>query len=762
MRPTDFKSRLNNRTAVIALVLGAGLVAAPVVVSAAPAATTAASDAAPGEVVVTATRREEKLSRVPVAVTAISGVQAREQHIENFADLPALVPGATFISTKGQSTATIEIRGQSVTNDAPALEVPVAIFMDDIYYGTLASFDADLFDISQIAILRGPQGTTFGRNVVGGALQITSNKPQLGVTGGAIDVTAETYTGSGVPSSSGFESQGYLNVPVGSDAAGRLAYSVKDVGGYMHNYLTGHNLSDQKSYALRPSFVWEPTANFRVSSFLQFNHEDEYASGYYAYGQGSVIAADRAISPSPWASFQNVDGKNKRDIFAGQVRLDLTRPYGVISAITSYRLLSANYVDDGDSGPVPANTNSVNASNEFQFSEELRLTSPTGRKLEYVAGIYYSFENLKKAITFDFNGTNPIYLLNTFTGGLSDLQTAVGDAHVVNIAPFVEGKYHYTEELALTVGARYTYEHKEGYTNHIGGSPFYGPAFAMPATFSHNWDAITPRIIAEYTPTHDLLFYASVSTGFKGGGWSLTSPTVAKAMIPLQPETSTSYELGAKLHLFDNRLAINVAAYEANTKNLQVRSLVSGVLTDTNAGSEQVRGIEFESVATPFHGAQLGLNIASTEAIYSSFTGCAAGGVDCTGFEVPYVPKSDVRVFAQYKWNLSGLGDLTIHADDEWAGVTQVSALNHSQPLGIPMTRRNGLLNGSLIYEPANGHWKVQLWGKNLTNQAVMAAPSNYYFYFLTKAEYAGGAREVDRGVVSPPRQIGATFSYKF
>ena len=140
------KTALCGRTAMAALVVGAGLMAAPGLAAAAPAAASATGDGSGSEVVVTATRREEKLSRVPVAVTAIGGVQAREQHIENFGDLPALVPGATFISTKGQSTATVEIRGQSVTNDAPALEVPVAIFMDDIYYGTLASFDADFFD----------------------------------------------------------------------------------------------------------------------------------------------------------------------------------------------------------------------------------------------------------------------------------------------------------------------------------------------------------------------------------------------------------------------------------------------------------------------------------------------------------------------------------------------------------------------------------------------------------------------------------------
>ena len=763
----DFKlkSRLFERTAVRALVAGGALclMAGAAQAQSAPSAPAGTGDAAQapvGDIVVTATRRTEALRNVPIAVTAIGSRQVLEAHIENFADLPSIVPGTNFISTKGQSTADVEIRGQVTTNDAPALEVPVAIFQDDIYYGTLASFDADFYDINQIAILRGPQGTTFGRNVVGGALQITSNKPQLGVNDGAISATVESYEGGGAPSSPGFEAQGYFNTSLGADAAARLAYSVKDVGGYMHNYTTGTNLSDQKSFSLRPSVLWEPTNDLKISAFLSWTHEDEYASGYNAFGQGSVIAADRAISTSPWASFENVDGANKRDIYAGQIRADLVKPFGTTSAITSYRTLNADYVDDGDSGPLPANTNSINASKEFAFSEELRFTSPTGQKLEYVAGLYYSFENLKKAISFGFNGTNPTYFLSALTGGALASQTVVGDAHVQNIAPYAEAKYHFTDQIALTVGGRYSVEDKNGYTDHIGSSPFYGAAFD--AQFNHEWTSFTPRAILEYKPHDGLLFYASVSTGFKGGGWSLTSTSAAAAVKPLQPETSTSYEVGTKLRLFENRLSLNISAYQADTKNLQVRSLVGPVLTDTNAGEERTRGVEVESDFHPFRNADIGVNYAYTDAIYQSFSGCAAGGVNCSGNEVPYVPKNDVKIFGEYHWNLGAAGVLTIHADDEWADSTAVNPLPSGEPLGTQYTRKNGLLNAYLIYAPQGKSWTVQLWAKNLTNQAVMAAPSNYYFYFLTKAEYAAGLRDVERGVVSPPREVGATLSYKF
>ena len=333
-----------------------------------------------GEVIVTATRREEALSRVPIAVTAIGAEQVKAAHIGNFSDLPSMVPGANFVSTKGQSTANLQIRGQGTTNDAPALEVPVAVFMDDIYYGTLASFDADFFDISQIAILRGPQGTTFGRNVVGGALQITSSKPKLGEAFGEFSGTVETYDRL---HSYGFESQGFVNLPINDKTAARLAYSVKNIDGFMHNVVTGNNLSDQKSFAIRPSILWQPTDDLKVTAFLQYNHENMFASGYQFFGQGSLVANSKAISRDPWDVFQDVDGKNKRDILAGQVRVDWSRPFGTVTSLTSYRTLDSRYVDDGDSSPLPMNNNSINASKEFQFSQEFRLTSPSGQRLRH-------------------------------------------------------------------------------------------------------------------------------------------------------------------------------------------------------------------------------------------------------------------------------------------------------------------------------------------------------------------------------------------
>jgi iron complex outermembrane receptor protein len=771
------KQALGNSSALIAMLAGGIALAAPAGAWAQAATNaqtggaqavraTTQNDTPAEEIVVTATRRSEALNRVPIAVTAVPGRTLENLHVANFPDLPALVPGASFVATKGQSTANVQIRGQTTTNDAPGLEVPVAIFQDDIYYGTLASFDADFFDVQQVAVLRGPQGTTFGRNVVGGAIQITDNMPEIGVTSGAINATVDTFSRYG---SAGFEGNGYFNLPINSSAAARIAYSVHDVDGYMHNAVTGNNLSDQKSFAVRPSLRVNLSDDLLFTGFVQYNHENMFASGYQLFGAGSEVASLKAQSDDPWVVHQDVDGVTQRDIWAGQARFDWTMGLGTLTSLTSYRTLDSRYVDDGDNGPKPMNDPSINQSNEHAFSQEVRLTSPSGQRLEYVAGLYYSSEDLRKAITFGFNGTDPTTTLSLFTGGTLQDAVVTGDVNVETIAPFAEGKFHFTDQLALTLGARYTSESKNGFTDHSALTGFYGAPYHV--NFDHTWDAFTPRGILEWTPAHNLLFYGSVSTGFKGGGWTLTATNAARAVNPLAPERSTSYELGAKLQLFDHHLSLNIAAYQADTSNVQVRTLINGVLQDSNAAEQRVRGVELETIWHPTPSLDIGVNYAYTDAHYTSFPDCTSGGFDCSGNEVPFVHPNDTHLFVDYRFDLGSGALLTAHADVHWADETQVSPVNYNHVGGMYVARPNtdvpGILNASLTYRPSSAPWRLQFWAKNITNQWYMAAPSNYYFYHLTKAEYLALAatpwlRDVERGTLNPPRQIGFTLSYDF
>jgi iron complex outermembrane receptor protein len=699
------------------------------------------------------------------------------QRIQNFLDIPTIVPGATFVSPKGQSTANVLIRGQAQTNESPHLSLPVAVFMDDVYFGSTASFSADFFDIEQLAVLRGPQGTTFGRNVVGGGLQITSNKPKLGVSDGEISIALSKYSTAKDP---GGEARGYFNADVADNVAARLAYSFKHIGGYAHNLTTGSYLNDQKSFALRPSLRWEPTDRLSIVLLGSWFQENQFPSAYQSVGQGALEASMQAAATNPWDVSHDVDGNYHRRTYLTQLRADYDADIGSLAWITSYRNLDSYYVDDGDTSPLPMNNRSVNQSKEFQFSQEVRFTSPSDQRFTYVAGAYYSFENIYKLISFGFNGTVPGSRLGAMHCGVQPTffgcppagtaygptnfgpllnQDARGSNHVKSYAGFAEGKYAVTDQLHVTFGGRFTVENKDGYTAHDGFSLFYGNPYDV--KFAKRWTSFTPRGIIDYKPIDDVMLYGSVSTGFKGGGWSLTSTNAAAAVTPLEPEDSISYELGAKTRFFDRRVTLNVAAYQADTKNLQVRSLVNGVLNDTNAGKLRVRGIEVETQANLVDSLVLGVNYAYTDAFYKSFLGCAGGGVDCTGKKAPFVPKHDVTVSLQNGWTLPNGSGLTAKADVKWSSGFPVGPLAN-QPLVESNTAKKGLLNASLLWESADGGWAAQLWGRNLTNVHAFTQASNYFFYYLTQAEFARGLNEVDRGTLNPPRQFGLTLTRKF
>ncbi|WP_232476128.1 TonB-dependent receptor [Flavisphingomonas formosensis] len=730
----------------------------------------AAAEAAPapanaGDIVVTATRRAERLQDVPIAVSALGSKQIESRKIDNFAAITRIAPGPTFVPVKGTSVITVQIRGQASTNDATGLENPVAVYIDDLYYGSLASFDANLFDVGQIAVLRGPQGTTFGRNAVGGALQITSNPAVIGETSGKITVTGLRFDGG----QTGIESDGYVNLPISDNAAFRLAYSVKNDDGYQKNLMTGHDLADNRVASVRGSLTWEPTDRLRVQASASYTNRWGRGDGPVAYGPGAIAAAVRAATGGDLhKTLLDDDGRTRRKIFAGLVRLEYRTDIGTISSITGYRSLKASLNEDADGGPLPSNFPSLNTNDEKQVSQEFRFTSNWGGRFSLLAGVYASYEDLAHAIGFGFNGTLSQTYLSVLTKGLYLQQTVDSGIKNRSIGPYIEGKYKITDTLSFTAGLRYSYERKSGYVSHVGSSPFYGAPYYQklpgPNSGTDHWDAFTPRFILNYTPERDMMFYASVSKGFQGGGWVMTKTNAAAAQIPLAAMTTWSYEIGTKSSFFDHLLTTNIAAFLADTSNLQVRSLVQGVLNDTNAGKQRVKGVEVEAVLRPVRGLSLGVNYAYTDSYYSKFEGCAVG-VSCTGNKTPFVSKNDFTFLIDYDHELANGGTLAFHFDDQFASPYQL-APNNLQKIAVPLTRRRNVANASLTYTPPGGRFDIRLWARNLFDKQYISNGLNYNFYLASPSEVsaAGGLSgiDVERLTVAPPRTIGITATMRF
>ncbi|WP_019517666.1 TonB-dependent receptor [Sphingomonas sp. Mn802worker] len=729
-----------------------------------PTATATPSD----DIVVTATRRAERLQDVPIAVSALGSEQIQARKVDSFSEIVKIAPGPTFVPVKGTSVITVQIRGQGTINDSPGLESPVGVYIDDIFYGTLASFDANLFDVSQVSVLRGPQGTTFGRNAVGGALVITNNLPEMGASSGRASVTASDFSGG----RGGIEADGFINVPLGDTLAGRFAYGVKDVGGYQRNLQTGHYLANNKVAAYRGSLRWQPSDKWDVVGSLSYLKRGGYGDGPTIVGDGSVGAAVKARTDGDLHKvLLDDDGYTRRTIVAALLNVGYETGIGRVSSITGYRYLKSQLAEDADGGPNPVNYPSLNTNDEWQVSQEFRFTSDLGGPFDFVAGAYFGYEDLNHSIVFGFDGRDPnLYFSVLNQGRYTPGQVFEGQIENRSFGPYAEGKYKLSDKLSLTAGLRYSYERKTGYTRHIGSSPFQGGAYyqQLPANDDavDSWTGWTPRFIAEYRPVRGSLFYASASRGFQGGGWSFNVRTPAAAATPLKAQTTWSYEIGTKTDLFSRALTLNVAAFHADTSDLQVRSQVDGVFQDSNAGELRARGVEVEAVIRPARGLSFGANYAYTDAFYKSFVGCTAGGLDCTGNQAPFTPKHDFTALLDYTADLANGSSLALHFDTKFASAFQLAPTGLGQR-AVPLTERKNVASTSLTYTPPSGRWDVRVWARNLFDKQYVTNGLQYNFYHVTRAEVAAtpgglGALDVERVSVAPPRQIGATLTLRY
>lgn len=728
------------------LALGAGFGTQAV----AQAAPEPAHDNQVSEVIVTATKREQALSKAPVAVSAYSGEQIAANRITNFDNLAATTPGPTFVPISGSSGSQMQMRGLYASDDSPAFDTPVGVFIDDIYYGSVASFYPDFYDVSQVAVLRGPQGTTFGRNTIGGALQITSNKPNFDGLSGETSLTLRNYDG--------VESTGFLNATFSDKLAGRIAYSLKDVGGYQNNITTGKDLNNKRAWSARASLLYKPTDDISILGSFSYTHENSRGDGAVLYGQGALIASLKAQSTDRHDTFEDDNGSSRRNAYNAFVKVDWDLDWATFTSITGYRRLGAYYREDIDGSPLPISPDKYDNNRERQFSQEFRLTSPGGQTFDWIAGVYILSQNTYRSEHYVFGPLAP-YQVNFLTGGVAIPTTISGEIKTASVAPFAEVKWNITDQWALTGGVRYTYDDKDNRTIHTASNVLTGAA--MDVTASKSWTAATPRVILEYKPNNDLFFYASASKGFKSGGFNYAAPNVLQAQTPLAPESNVTYELGAKTFWFDRAVSANIAVYKSNTENLQVRSLVGTSLLSNNAGEAETKGVELEFVAFPFKGAQIGFNYAYTDAKYASYKGCAAGGLDCTGNKIPFTPRNSLNIFAQYVLDMGDHGLLTARVEDKWASHYEMTPQNTLQDTA-QMSARKDWINAFLTYEPAQGNWKVQAWVRNLTDRSAVTFSTNYSFYLLTHAEVLSGLNEAARTSVTEPRTYGVTLTYRF
>jgi iron complex outermembrane receptor protein len=703
-----------------------------------PAAATGAQETSTGQddIIVTAQRRASTVREVPFSIAAFGGDQLRTDQVFSPTALTQQMPGIT-VNTSDKSLSIVAIRGNVSTFRTATLDTPVAYFQDDIYYVFNNDLNANFFDISRVEVLRGPQGTLFGRNVVGGAIAVITNNPEF----------KDDYFLQGTGGNGGyFRSEGMVNTTLVEDKlAARFAFSTETSDGLIDTPNQKGHYGKTDGYAARGKLLFQPTDTLQI-----------VLAGDYSYtkGNGGAISlgiGGNQVVPATFGDFSNDKWTNndfdaspyRQRLRGGYLRGDLDLLGGTLTAITGYRLNDSRAINDdvpvGTEVPVFDRRQRVR---NRSFTQEVRFASAPGA-FSYVVGAYFLSADVSTTNIFNY-GPLPGSALPASVRrnpGVTNI-TRVQEGDVRSIAVFGEATLKLTDQLSVVAGGRYTSDRKKvdyhAFSNTDAGAiPGFGFPGEVLASGGKTWDAFTPRFTVKYQPTEKINFYATYAKGFKSGGFvdnAYRDPT-----IPLAPEHAENYEIGGKTRLFDNKLDFNVALFRQTTKDLQNFSGAGGIAHTYN-GTLKMKGWEIESVLRPAEGLRITGNYTHLIGKYSSLRDPLVN-LDYSGNPAKFAPRDAFTIGASYEAKLANGASLTPQADFNYSSRISTDDANTLRLYRNLFDNTQGrTLNARLNYESADGRWTLGVWGKNLTNNyqivnadditAFLAVPGNGTTYW--------------------------------
>lgn len=713
------------------------------------------------EVFVSARRRGvERLEDVPIAVSVLSEEALRKANIVDLAEVAARTPSFTFGQQIGNQHEVV-IRGIGTLRlTGSAAEPSVGLFIDEVYVGRRGTATPPLFDLERVEVVRGPQGTLYGKNVVGGAVNLITAQPnreasaRVSAAYGQFDV----FGGRDI-----WEGSGYITGGLGEAGAGRLAMYYRNHDGYSRSTTFNEQLDDQDTYALRGSLVIEPSEALDIHLIADFSHNESNGQSRRAVddlsipGFGAVVgsglpSSNVRESDAPWDQWED------QDTAGLTARFDYTFAGGntltYLSAVR-YGDFSGRYSLVGTRSP-PSLTDAANGQHEkyVGITQDLRLSSAadTAGALRWVAGLYF----LREDTDIIDNSMATTFLSVLGPGSVGDILDGefIYDQQNITKSSAVYGEltWSMTERLSLTVGGRYTYDDKE-YRNRsecldFGAQPgFIFCVAPLGAEFwnirtSKDWSEFTPKASLDWHASDDALLYVSAARGFKGGGWQGKPGTAASALFPYDPEVAWTYELGAKTDWAGGRMRANVAIFHTDFDDLQVEQLDDAGLTliIDNAASATIDGIELELLFRPWSALQVWLSGSYLDSEYEDFIDSA--GNDLSGNQLARTPEYMFAGGVDYSVALSPVLTLDARVEYQW---------QDDMPWLVENTvyeESYGLLDARIALGSRNDGWEVALFGKNLTDE----------LYRVDAIPFLGDVFSR----FGPPRSYGVQFSKSF
>lgn len=748
----------------VGLLVGVSMMA---MAAASPAAAQAAAEAATrlDEVVVTARKVEENLQEVPVSVTVLSGRQLEQQGAVNVSDIAQFTPGFTTRESPSNPTAfVLSIRGQVQTDILATLEPSVGVYLDGVYVARAYGLNTEMLDLQSVQVLKGPQGTLFGRNTTGGAVLLQTAAPVLGETSGSVHGSYGRFNervGSAV-----------VNVPVGDSLAVRGAFRFDKRDGYVENTNSAARYNDRDSIQGRLKVLWEPTEG--VSLLLGGEWYDGETNGPVRFNRfaGPTWAAVPGIAAEQAGYLADEDTarpsivpytKVQTQTYTGTLSVDVG--VGELKWINGYRKVSTDNAVDLDGAFFNRHV-TLGAVTLKQWSTELQLTGDVlDGAIDYAVGATYFHEEGLDASRSQANGA-PTW--TAFAGEIDNDSVGI----------YGQAGWHVTDKLTVTGGLRYSEDEKQIETlsavflNNVLRVACL-PTTVSPTTGclrgrSDKFDAISYTAGVDYRLSDDVMVYAKTSRGYRSGAQQLRTLTLFDSE-PAQPETVHEHEVGLKSEFLERRLRLNAAAYYNRINGAQRSTLQAiGGVAQTLLENANIRNYGVEADVTFLVTPELTLTAAGSlnDPKYRSYIGYINGvpGVDKSSARFDAVPKKQFTLAANYERDLGEMR-LAANVSWSWVGKTALSSESFETLTGSGYSAANANLIIAATEKPAAGlvnarvalrfgeddRYEAALWGRNILNERYTAA-----------SLFVGGANDYVSSLRNDPATYGVSATVRF
>ena len=671
------------------------------------------------EIIVTAQRREQKLQEVPIAISAITAKGVEARGITNTESLSLAVPG--LVITRASNGAAPRIRGVGSYVVTQGDENIVAIYIDGVYQIASNTSLFELNNIDRIEVLKGPQGTLFGRNATGGVIHIITKQPSH-------DMAIDAHVGY-----SNYDTiQGDLYMTGGlSDtlSVDFAAYGLRQGNGWGKNIATGEDVNRHSEFDIRSKLRWDSGEGTAFT--FSYNHNELFNHGGMALrlNPGSV-----GLDGTEFPGFYNINANvepyfhTKKDAFSFTASYDAD--WATFVSITAYTQVRSAVKFDQDTVP----TSLLQADliqKDRSFSQEVQIQSPSSSSVSWIAGVYYLAGR---------SGYYPLNLNGAFVGTGADIFANQGTK---SLAGFGQVTVPLLDSTNLTIGGRYTSDKRD-----VSGRTDTAAGPGSTLTADKRFNKFTYRLALDHHFSPDAMIYASASRGFKSGLFN----TVAPAQEPVQPEVLDAYEMGIKTEWLDRAVQLNASAFYYKYKNMQVGKVVDGSIVTMNAARAENKGFEVEINAAPVNNLTIQAGIAYLDATFSDFPDApgyqanAGGGmmehpINAAGNRLQRAPKFTANISAQYNIDTS-IGNFVAETSYGYSGKFYWDFAN------IGAQNSYNILNSSLTFYDSGKSWNIRLWINNITNTKYLSSSSmSTYGYF---------------GVPASPRTYGVRVGFNY